>query len=285
MSHPALVPGRVAVVTGAAGGIGLAACRRFAQLGMRVCMADVDEGQLTHARTQVEKIAAGGANDVLAVPTDVARFEDVERLKEAVDRTFGDVAVLMNNAAIGKGAGAWQDYPQWRKLLEVNLFGVIHGLQLFVPDMIRHGRPGAVVVTGSKQGITMPPGNAAYNVSKAGVKVVTEQLAHELRQIEGGQMTAHLLIPGFTFTGITSPGKTDDTPKPPGAWTPDQVIDVLIDGLGTGRFYLFCQDNETTREMDERRMQWAAEDLIKDRPALSRWHPDYKDAFAAFMQG
>ncbi|MCP6313352.1 oxidoreductase, partial [Klebsiella pneumoniae] len=78
-------------------------------------------------------------------------------------------------------------------------------------------------------------------------------LAHELRQIEGGQMTAHLLIPGFTFTGMTSPGRTDDTPKPPGAWTADQVIDVLIDGLGTGRFYLFCQDNETTREMDERR--------------------------------
>ena len=89
----------------------------------------------------------------------------------------------------------------WKAILDTNLWGVIHGVQVFGPAMIAQKTPGAIVNTGSKQGITCPPGNTAYNVSKAGVKVVTEALAHELRNIEGCQVTAHLLIPGFTFTG------------------------------------------------------------------------------------
>jgi hypothetical protein len=114
--------------------------------------------------------------------------------------------------------------------------------------------------------------------------VLTEQLAHELRETPACRLTAHLLIPGFTFTAMTSPGRTEATPKPAGAWTADQVIDVLVDGMGRGEFYLFCQDHETTRAMDQKRMRWAADDLIENRPALSRWHEDYKDAFAAFMK-
>ena len=85
----------------------------------------------------------------------------------------------------------------------MNLWGVIHGTQAFVPGMIARGRPGLVINTGSKQGITTPPGNPAYNVSKAGVKVFTEALAHELRKTEGARISAHLLIPGFVFTGLT----------------------------------------------------------------------------------
>ena len=138
---------------------------------------------------------------------------------------------------------------------------------------------GAIVNTGSKQGITCPPGNTAYNVTKAGVKVVTEALAHELRNVDGCQISAHLLIPGFTFTGITG-----GTEKPAGAWTAEQVIDFMLPAMARGDFYILCPDNEVTREIDNKRVAWAAGDITENRPALSRWHPDYKDAFAAYMK-
>src|SRR5262249_22596213 len=94
--------------------------------------------------------------------------------------------------------------------------------------MIDQRRPGAIVNTGSKQGITCPPGDTAYNVSKAGVKVLTEALAHTLRNSEGNLVSAHLLVPGSTFTGMTR--RAADV-KPAGAWTPDQVIDMLLAGM------------------------------------------------------
>jgi len=149
--------------------------------------------------------------------------------------------------------------------------------------MIAQGTPGAIINTGSKQGITTPPGDTAYNVSKAGVKVITEALAHELRNTPDGRVTAHLLIPGFVFTGFTrARGVTE---KPAGAWTPEQVIDFLLPALERGDFYVLCPDNETTRATDEKRIRWAAGDIIENRPALSRWHPEYKDAFAKVMEG
>jgi short-subunit dehydrogenase len=132
----------------------------------------------------------------------------------------------------------------------------------------------------SKQGITQPPGNTAYNVAKSGVKSLTEGLAHTLREKSGGRVSAHLLVPGFTYTGMM---KRHLPEKPAAAWTPEQVADFLFSGVARGDFYILCPDNETTAEMDRKRMAWALGDVIEGRPALSRWHPDYKAAFDSFM--
>ncbi len=278
--HPALAQGRTAVITGAASGIGRAAAERFAGIGMKVVMADVNAEALAAAAAGVSHIS-GHQGEVIAVPTDVSKREDVERLKERAYEAFGEVALLMNNAGRGGDGTLFGPPDAWKAILDTNLWGIINGVQVFGPAMIAAKTPAAIVNTGSKQGITCPPGNTAYNVSKAGVKVVTEALAHELRNIEGCQVTAHLLVPGFTFTGITS--SDPNAEKPAGAWTADEVIDFMLPKMATGDFYILCPDNDVTRAMDEKRMRWAMDDIIQNRPALSRWHPDFKDAFAKYM--
>jgi NAD(P)-dependent dehydrogenase (short-subunit alcohol dehydrogenase family) len=280
--HPALTPGRTAVITGAASGIGFAVAKRLAGFGIKVCLADLDSPALAQAANDVAAVAKGGAADVRAVPTDVSRLEDLQRLKAAATEAFGgDIAVLMNNAGVEGGGGPWENYAGWQKLIAVNLWGVINGVHTFAPEMAASGRPGLIINTGSKQGITTPPGDSAYNVTKAAVKVETEALAHALRNQPGCKVSAHLLIPGFVFTGMTARGRTE---KPADAWTPDELVDFMLPALARGDFYILCPDNAVTRDMDERRMQWAADDIIKNRPALSRWHPDHEAAFAAWMK-
>jgi NAD(P)-dependent dehydrogenase (short-subunit alcohol dehydrogenase family) len=280
-THPALGANRTAVVTGAASGIGLAASAKFAALGMNVCMADANREALEAAAARLRD-STERPETVRTFAFDVGNPDSVRRLKESVFEAFGEVALLMNNAGTGGGGGLFAGDPaRWRRIIDVNLLGVVNGVQTFAPDMIRQEAPSAIVNTGSKQGITCPPGDAAYNVSKAGVKVVTEALAHELRNIDDCKVSAHLLIPGFTFTGMTAGSNVE---KPAGAWTAEQVVDFMLDSMGKGDFYILCPDNDVPRQLDERRILWAAGDIVENRPPLSRWHPDYKDAFAKFAK-
>jgi NAD(P)-dependent dehydrogenase (short-subunit alcohol dehydrogenase family) len=281
MPHAALSEGRTAVITGGASGIGLATAMRLAERGLNVCIADLDGEALGPATRSLAERSPRGAAAIRGVATDVAELESVVALRDAVLAAFGEVALLMNNAGTAGGGRPFENREGWQKVLGVNLWGVLHGLQVFVPGMLAQGTPCAIVNTGSKQGITNPPGDAAYNASKAAIKSVTESLARDLRGLEGGRVSAHLLIPGFTYTGLMRSFLKE---KPPGAWLPEQVADHLLAGLERGDFYVLCPDDETPPELDHRRIAWAAGDLIENRPALSRWHPDYAAAYEEFLR-
>ncbi len=259
-----LKPGNVAVVTGGASGIGLASARRFAARGMTVVLVDIDEADLA---------AAAGSFDtpVSTRVCDVGDMAAVEALASDVLAGHGRVDLLMNNAAARVAGGDDESLAAWHRTLDVNFWGPVHGERAFLPAMLKAGRPAAIVNTGSKQGITNPPGNTIYNVSKSALKTYSEQLAHRLRNTEGAQVSVHLLIPGWTTTGKRAHN--------PGAWLPDQVAERLEQGIDAGDFYILCPDNEVTTEMDHRRILWGAGDIVENRPPLSRWHPDWKDRF------
>lgn len=265
----------VAVITGAASGIGRAGVDYFRAAGMTVCAIDnSDEAPDNSEQSSDRKVHRFSA--------DVADRAALQRVADAILEEFGPPTLLMNNAGIGGGGDALSNPDGWERIIAVNLMGVLHGVQAFVPEMIRAPNPSVVINTGSKQGITNPPGDTAYNVSKAGVKALTEGLAHTLRGLTGDRVTAHLLVPGFTWTGMTARRLAS---KPPGAWDASQVVERMMEGVRAGEFYILCEDNETSRADDVRRILWSAGDLVENRPALSRWHADWRAAFDAFKPG
>ncbi len=278
--HPALLSGSVAVITGAASGLGLAAAQHLSRLGLRMCLADVSDEGLATARAH---LIDGGAlpDSVITVPTDVADPAQITALADRAYAAFGAVNLLMNNAGIQPGSTIFDTEGRWDRILAVNLFGVIHGAQIFAPRMIAAGQPGLIINTGSKQGITTPPGDPAYNISKAGIKVFTEALQHHLRGLPDHKVEAKLFIPGFVFTALTAQGRAE---RPLAAWTPEQTVEFLFASVDRGDFYILCPDNDVDRRTDEKRILWAAGDIAQNRPPLSRWHGDYAEAFKDWLE-
>ncbi|MCP1661047.1 SDR family NAD(P)-dependent oxidoreductase [Neisseria perflava] len=273
-----LQAGRVAVITGAAKGIGAALAEHFARLGLRLCLLDNDGAALAQLAERLD-------TEVCCITGDVCDTAALTRLRDTAFDRFGETAILVNNAGISAGADPWHDMVAWRRQMEVNFFSIVQTQILFVEPMLAQAGRSAIINLGSKEGITTPPGNAAYSVAKAGVKVLTEQLAHELLMAAGDKITAHLFVPGYTWTPMNFPHQdlSNLADKPDEPWTAAQLIDYFIPRFEQGDFYILCPDNAVNAELDALRLQWAADDLILNRPALSRWHPDYREAFAAYV--
>ncbi|WP_274556771.1 SDR family NAD(P)-dependent oxidoreductase [Streptomyces spiramyceticus] len=286
--------GQVAVVTGAASGIGLAMARRFAAEGLKVVLADVEEAAL-------EKAAAGlreeGAQ-VLAHAVDVSERASVVALADAAYDTFGAVHVLCNNAGVGSGAEGrmWEHEPNdWKWAFAVNVWGVFHGIQAFLPRMIAGGEPGHVVNTSSADGGIAPlPTASVYAVTKAAVVTMTESLYAHLKA-EGVPVGASVLFPGphMLRTGLweshrnrleryakerprktpyRSLGQWEAAMKDAGheiEFTPvEQVADAVVDGIRADRFWMLPASEHSDRQIRAR-----------SQSMLDRANPSYLESF------
>lgn len=297
---------KTAVITGASSGIGKAAAIMCASKGMHVFLVDIDEEDLSRALVDVQNASIFDTQVIKDMIVDVSNEKEMKSLASIVYNSHhvSSVNFLMNNAAISLGGGAMADMDKFHDLFSVNTIGPIHGCQAFIPLMKKKGEIGLVVNTGSKQGITAPPGNLIYNVSKAALKTWTEGLEHDLRTDrfeKKGNIYSALLIPGWVNTSINlkeertraqTEGRAFDEDKvffhenkpAPGAWMPMQVIEFMLKELNEGKFYIVCPDNDVDRETDNLRMTWAMQDITQDRPPLSRWHPDWKDKFSEYLE-
>ena len=312
------------MVTGASSGIGRAAALHFATMGMNVWLVDVDEEELEAATQLAKSKCRCRDNDDASNEEQQQQQQTIEgRLVDVSDeaammgladevfaRSGGRCHFLFNNAGIQLsvvGGSILANNSAMKSTLDVNLYGPIHGCLAFVPRMKESGEESIVVNTGSKQGITMPPGNLPYNVSKAALKCYTEGLQHDLRNSSNScqdcKVRAALLVPGWVNTSIVLKNERmealakdanarfdpdsvffhEDKPAS-GAWMPQQVIEFMVEELDKGRFYLICPDNDVDRETDNIRMTWTMQDITQDRPPLSRWHPEYKDKFADYLK-
>jgi NAD(P)-dependent dehydrogenase (short-subunit alcohol dehydrogenase family) len=211
--------GKVAVVTGAASGIGRAMAERFAAEKMKVVLADVEEEPLRKAASEMETLGA----DVIYVRVDVSKFEEVEALARTTVEAFGAVHVLCNNAGVaGRLGPLWtQSQKDWDWVLGVNLWGVVHGIRAFVPMMVEQGTEGHVVNTASIAGLISLPNTGAYNVSKHAVVTLSETLHHELALV-GSKIKVSVVCPGFVNTRIVeSERNRAEADKPADATEPD----------------------------------------------------------------
>ncbi|GAA5844453.1 hypothetical protein JCM9279_006311 [Rhodotorula babjevae] len=290
-AHPALQPGNVAVITGAgAGGIGFQVALHLARLDLHTVLLDNNQHALDLAAQQ---LVDEGISET-RFTTRLVDVSDPQQLVDAADAVFsqhGRVDFLHLNAGVGGksatyGKGMLED---WDRIFKVNLGGVTAGSAAFVERMVAQDSPALVVITGSKQGITMPPGTGgAYNASKAAVKAFAEVLAHDLRAAST-KVDVKLLVPGWVYTKLSTGGdarRVTADAKPAGAWSAAQCAVELFSRLASApdEFYIVCPDNETSTELDYARFAWSAGDVLERRTALSRWDPAYKDEYERFIK-
>lgn len=260
-------PSAHALITGGASGVGYAVAQLCLKHSMRVTIADSNQNTLDLAAKSL-------SGSVTCLKIDVGDRSSWSSLRSQA----GDVDFLMLNAGVG-ARGTWGDTDYFDTILHTNLMGVVNGLNVYVPLFKERGS-GAIVVTGSKQGITNPPGNAAYNASKAAVKTLTEHLSFDLKDTGVG---VHLLVPGWTFTGLSGNVPGSDKQKPEGAWSAEQVANYMYKKMEDKKFYIICPDNDVTEETDKKRMLWSVGDIVNERPPLTRWRPEFKEEAEEWM--
>ncbi len=259
---------RVAIVTGAASGIGLALSRRFAAEGMRVVLADVEGDALEAARNE---LVDGGA-EAIAVRTDVSQADDVSALAQATLDTFGKAHVLCNNAGVFAAGASWQvpmsDY-EW--VFGVNVYGVLHGIRSFVPIMLEQNEPAHIVNTASMAGLTRAPLVSAYYMSKHAVVSLTETLYLELEQ---GPIGVSMLCPEVINTRIGRSGrnrpphlKRGEEEEPTSVLVesslaqaidqgldPSVMADRVVNGIRDDRLYILSEEGGAWRDVCNARL-------------------------------
>ncbi|KAJ5893230.1 hypothetical protein N7495_004921 [Penicillium taxi] len=296
ISKSVIQSGKAALVTGAASGVGFAIAKLCRDKGMHLALLDIDQDNLAKAKSVLVDINPSLKTESYVI--DVADLTAWKETTSAIAKSLPAIDLVVLNA--GKGykpqekegpLKQWLDGEYWRKTFETNTFGPLNGLESLLPHLVASGSsPKSIVITGSKQGITNPPGagNPAYNASKSAIKNLTEHLAHDLRSNSAlAHISVHLLVPGWTWTGMmgnVGPTKEEEVKKPAGAWWPSQVADELLKGLENGSFYIICPDDDTDYALDQARMKWASDDVIENRAPLSRWDEGWKTRAAEAIE-
>jgi len=265
--------GKVAVVTGAASGIGRAMADRFAEAGMKVVLADVEEEALDAAVTEMRQ----AEHDVLGVLCDVSTEEALQNLADRTVEEYGGVHVLCNNAGVVVGGSIVGDRDQyiweqplsdWQWTLDVNLWGVVHGIRIFTPIMLAQNEPGHIVNTASTAGLTGGPQLGVYGVSKHGVVRMSEALYFHLREATGGTVGCSVLCPGGVRTQIAAAGRNrpderlesdilrldaDETAKRASDWAdrigetgqePSEIAEKVFQAINDDQFYILTHETQ-----------------------------------------
>ncbi|UJR32484.1 hypothetical protein I4U23_019946 [Adineta vaga] len=248
----------LAIITGAASGIGRAVAQQLTK---------------THSLLLIDRGEFEQGLEAETLNFDVSQVDQWHKVTDAIkDRS---IDFIMLNAGIGQKP-SWTDPAGWRTMMDTNLFGVVNGIATILP--LIENKKATIVITGSKQGVTNPPGNPAYNASKAAIKSLTESLSYDLRQTN---IEVYLLLPGYTYTGMT---RSTSTSKPDSAWNPEQVASYMFDKIKQKQFYILCPDNAVTNELDHKRITWNLRDITEGRPALSRWREETADEFEQYIK-
>ena len=266
--------GKVAVITGGASGIGWAVARSAAAEGMKVVIADIEEGALK----QAERELTSQGTDAIAVATDVADAASVRELRERALRRYGAVHLVHNNAGVGGGGPIWEvPEEDWRWIVGVNLWGVIHGVAAFVPLLVEQGE-GHVVNTASIAGLTTAPFIGPYNATKQAVVAISETLYKDLEAAGVSGVGVSVLCPGFVQTRIADAGRNRPDWAPArdvenaeevratiqdlvdGGIPPSVVADMVLDAVRTDTFYI-----RTHPELDAA-IRTRFEDILGGRP-------------------
>lgn len=265
--------GKVAVVTGAASGMGLAMANRFASEGMRVVMSDIEDGALQKAALSVQASAKASGGKVLAVTCDVADERSVAELAKSATAAFGKVHVLCNNAGVVRQGSAWdQSSDDWKWVMGVNLWGVIHGLRAFVPGMLAHGEEGHIVTTSSAAGL-VASSSGSYTATKFAVVGMSEGLATEMANLSGGRIGVSVLCPGgvksrifesernrpaalsekgyiapevqAALSKLAAPDRTDQV-------SPEFIADLVVDAIRARQFYILPMQAHFKKSIQQR---------------------------------
>jgi NAD(P)-dependent dehydrogenase (short-subunit alcohol dehydrogenase family) len=266
---------KVAVITGAASGIGRAIAERCVLEGMKVVLADVEVETLT--KTEASMKASGAT--VLAVRTDVSQARDVEALAQKTLDAFGAVHLLCNNAGVATESAIWEStIAEWEWVIGVNLWSVIHGVRVFVPIMLSQDTECHIVNTASMAGLQSAPGVGAYKVTKHGVVTLSETLYHELTE-HGAKIKVSVLCPGIVNTRIMESARNHPGRIPtaealgaasaarwealrqlvPAGMPPVQVADAVFEALRKDRFYIL------THPEGKESVRTRMEDILQER--------------------
>ncbi|KAI7968801.1 hypothetical protein EIK77_002797 [Talaromyces pinophilus] len=282
--HPVFRKGATALITGAASGIGLATAKLCYSHRMNLVLLDINKENLSTLSTE---FPSGSDITISTFEIDVSNPQDWDRIQRDVLALHpGGIDLLMLNAGSSfkpvAGKTSWQDPGYFQKTFAVNTFGYTNGIAAFIDNITSNKTDKrAIILTGSKQGITNPPGNPAYNASKSAVKTIAEHLSFDLHA-SNPNISVHLLVPGWTYTGLT---KAHFSSKPDGAWAPEEVVDFMSAKMAADQFYILCPDNDVTEELDKKRITWGYGDIIHGRPPLSRWRQDWKEKAAEGIAG